>query len=179
MPRLLLTSDLDRYGVRGGPGWKSLCPPRHPAFTVHLACASGVSHRCPGCRIHPGDLLEGPRGLNPGLLHCRQILYCLSHNGSPLSLAHHLYTPTPRHPYLGKSLSLPGVCFSPCNWGEHPPPLPMSEGLHWEGSGIIDNIVFLQFPVIFNFSKMNTCYLNYKNCICSGTGSPALGLCSP
>ena len=23
------------------------------------------------------------QGLNPGLLHCRQILYCLSHQGSP------------------------------------------------------------------------------------------------
>ena len=25
------------------------------------------------------------QGLNPGLLHCRQILYCLSHQGSPRS----------------------------------------------------------------------------------------------
>ena len=25
------------------------------------------------------------RGLNPGLLHCRQILYCLSHQGSPIA----------------------------------------------------------------------------------------------
>ncbi|KAM7238686.1 hypothetical protein CapIbe_010206, partial [Capra ibex] len=23
------------------------------------------------------------QGLNPGLLHCRQILYCLSHHGGP------------------------------------------------------------------------------------------------
>ena len=29
----------------------------------------------------PGDLLT--QGLNPGLLHCRQILYCLSHQGDP------------------------------------------------------------------------------------------------
>ena len=130
------------------------------SFSVHGILLARILERV--AIPSPGDLLNP--GLNPGLLHCRQILYCLSHNGSPLSLAHHLYTPTPRHPYLGKSLSLPGVCFSPCNWGEHPPPLPMSEGLHWEGSGIIDNIVFLQFPVIFNFSKMNTCYLNYKNC---------------
>lgn len=58
MPRLLLTSDRDRYGVREGLGWKSLCPPRHPAFTVHLACASGVSHRCPGRQIQTeGTLL--------------------------------------------------------------------------------------------------------------------------
>ena len=33
------------------------------------------------------SLLQGifpTQGLNPGLLHCRQILYCLSHQGSPL-----------------------------------------------------------------------------------------------
>ena len=32
------------------------------------------------------SLLQGiflTQGLNPGLLHCRQILYCLSHQGSP------------------------------------------------------------------------------------------------
>ena len=26
------------------------------------------------------------QGLNPGLLHCRQIVYCLSHQGSPVSI---------------------------------------------------------------------------------------------
>ena len=33
-------------------------------------------------------LLQGifpTQGWNPGLLHCRQILYCLSHQGSPLT----------------------------------------------------------------------------------------------
>ena len=30
----------------------------------------------------PGDLPD--QGLNLGLLHCRQILYCLSHQGSPV-----------------------------------------------------------------------------------------------
>ena len=32
------------------------------------------------------SLLQGifpTQGLNPGLLHCQQILYCLSHQGSP------------------------------------------------------------------------------------------------
>ena len=33
--------------------------------------------------LSPGDL-PNP-GLNPGLLHCRQTLYCLSHQGSPCS----------------------------------------------------------------------------------------------
>ena len=31
------------------------------------------------------------QGSNPGLLHCRQILYCLSHQGSPRSLPRALY----------------------------------------------------------------------------------------
>ena len=30
----------------------------------------------------PGDLPY--QGSNPGLLHCRQLLYCLSHEGSPV-----------------------------------------------------------------------------------------------
>ena len=33
----------------------------------------------------PGDLPD-PGIENPGLLHCRQMLYCLSHQGSPRSL---------------------------------------------------------------------------------------------
>jgi len=51
----------------------------------------------PGSSVHgdsPGKntgvgfhtLLQGvflTQGSNPGLLHCRQILYCLSHQGSP------------------------------------------------------------------------------------------------
>ena len=35
------------------------------------------------------SLLQGiftTQELNPGLLHCRQILYCLSHQGSPVTL---------------------------------------------------------------------------------------------
>ena len=31
----------------------------------------------------PGDLLQGS---NPGLLCCRQTLYCLSHQGSPVPI---------------------------------------------------------------------------------------------
>ena len=41
-----------------------------------------VTQLCPGSL----SLLQGifpTQGLNPGLLHCRQILYQLSHNGSP------------------------------------------------------------------------------------------------
>ena len=36
-----------------------------------------------GCYFLQGDLLN--QGSNPGLLHCRQTLYPLSHQGSPLS----------------------------------------------------------------------------------------------
>ena len=43
----------------------------------------------PGKDTGVGSLLQGiflTQGLNPGLLHCRQILCCLSHHGSPFSL---------------------------------------------------------------------------------------------
>ena len=37
----------------------------------------------------PGDLPT--QGFNPGLLHCRQILFCLSHGGSPTSFYSKLF----------------------------------------------------------------------------------------
>jgi len=64
----------------------TLCDPRDcspPGSSVHgysLGKNTGV-----GCHA----LLLGifpTQGLNPGLLHCRQILYCLSHLGSPRTL---------------------------------------------------------------------------------------------
>ena len=63
--------------------WKSLCDPMDfspPSFSVH-----GDS---PGRNIEVGchALLQGiflTQGYNPGLPHCRQILYHLSHQGSP------------------------------------------------------------------------------------------------
>ena len=53
--------------------WPSrlLCPWDSPGKNTGLGCYS---------------LLQGiflTQGLNPGLLHCRQILYCLTHWGSP------------------------------------------------------------------------------------------------
>ena len=65
----------------------------------------------PGSSVHgdsPGKntrvgchaLLQGifsTQGSNPGLLHCRQILYYLSHQGSPIGLSKHTCIPyTPR-----------------------------------------------------------------------------------
>ena len=65
----------------------------------------------PGCSVHgdsPGtntgmgslSLLQGifpTQGSNPGLLHCRQILYHLSHQGSPTHA--HAHTHTHMHTY--------------------------------------------------------------------------------
>ena len=60
----------------------TLCTPmdcRPPGSSVHAA-SPGKNTRV-GCH----DLLQGiflTQQLNPGLLHCRWILYCLSHQGS-------------------------------------------------------------------------------------------------
>ena len=76
------------------------------AFLTRPACAWTLIHVCLcdpkdcsplGSSIHEDSLgkntgvgchalLQGifpTQGLNPGLPHCRQILYCLSHQGSP------------------------------------------------------------------------------------------------
>ena len=60
----------------------------HGAQSVRLLCPwdSPGKNIGVGCHI----LLQGIfpiQGSNPGLLHCRQILYCLSHQGSPYSLS--------------------------------------------------------------------------------------------
>ena len=63
--------------------YPSLCDPMDcspPGFSVH-GDSPGKNTRV-GCHV----LLKGifpTQGSNPGLLHCRQILYCLSHQGSP------------------------------------------------------------------------------------------------
>ena len=61
----------------------TLCDPTDcspPGFSVHGN--SPGKNTGVGCHT----LLQGiflTQGSNPGLLHCRQILYCLSHQGSP------------------------------------------------------------------------------------------------
>ena len=63
-------------------GNKTLCNPmdtRLPRPWDFLSKSTGV-----GCCF----LLQGifpTQGLNPGLLHCRQMLYCLSQQGSPIN----------------------------------------------------------------------------------------------
>ena len=68
-----------------------------PIRLLSLWNSPGKSSRV-GCHF----LLQGiflTQGLNPGLLHCRQILYHLSHQGSPYCEALiHIPTTTPLHP---------------------------------------------------------------------------------
>ena len=52
------------------------------------------------------------QGLNPGLLHCRWILYCLSHQGSPRDGAEFRWKPL-YFPGQGNGASLAG-----CQWEE-------------------------------------------------------------
>ena len=74
-----------------------LCPPLSPGKWMKVAqsCLTATpwtiqSMNSPGQNTGVGSLSLLQRifpiqGLNPGLLHCRQILYQLSHKGSPLS----------------------------------------------------------------------------------------------
>ena len=61
----------------------SLCDPMDcspPGSTVHGD--SPGKNTGVGCHALLQGIFPTP-GLNPGLLYCRQILYCLSHQGSP------------------------------------------------------------------------------------------------
>ena len=52
---------------------------------LYLIADSPSKNTGVGCHA----LLQGifpTQGLNPGLLHCKQILYCLSHQGSPKNI---------------------------------------------------------------------------------------------
>ena len=85
------------------------------------------------------SLLQGiflTQGLNPGLPHCRQILYHLSHQGSPyIQLYVHIY-PLPLEP---PSLLLPTPPH-PCH---HPTSLAHHRALNWVPS---DKAGFLPLP---------------------------------
>ena len=57
----------------------------HGLQPARLLCPQNSLSRNTGVGCH--SLLQGiflTQGSNPGLLHCRQILYCLSHQGSPV-----------------------------------------------------------------------------------------------
>ena len=56
----------------------------HGLQPARLLCPLGFSGKITGMGCHA--LLQGifpTQGLNPGILHCRWVLYCLSHQGSP------------------------------------------------------------------------------------------------
>ena len=62
--------------------------------SVKLLCPWNLLGKETGLGSH--SLLQGiflTQGLNPGLLHCRQILHCLSQEGSP-------YTQTIHHKWV-------------------------------------------------------------------------------
>ena len=61
---------------------KVLVDQSHPALCNAMDCSPPGKNTGVGCHF----LLQGifpTQGLDPGLLHCRQILYHLSHQGSP------------------------------------------------------------------------------------------------
>ena len=73
----------------------------HVCLLVFQLClCNSVDYSPPGSYVHgdsPGmnaevgshSLLQGifpTQGSNPGLLHCRRILYCLNHPGSPANI---------------------------------------------------------------------------------------------
>ena len=69
---------------------RTLCDP------MDYSPSSSVRGNSPGRNTGVGchTLLQGifpTQGSNPGLLHCRWILYCLSHQGSPCMYVHIMY----------------------------------------------------------------------------------------
>ena len=72
----------------------TLCDPMDyspPGFSVH----GDFPGKNPGVGCHA--LLQGTlptQQSNPGLPHCRQILYCLSHQGIPMLLSNSIIFPT-------------------------------------------------------------------------------------
>ena len=70
--------------------------------------------------LSPGDFL--PQGLNLGLLHCRQILYQLSHKGSPKILewiAHPFSSRSSQPSNQTRIFCIVGgfICLAVINWG--------------------------------------------------------------
>ena len=64
----------------------------HWLYSVRLFCPWNSPGENSGVGCH--SLLQGiiqTQGLNPGLLHCRQIVYHLSHQGSSQSVCNHVH----------------------------------------------------------------------------------------
>ena len=57
------------------------------SYVIPISLLSPWNSPGKNTRVSSHSLLQGifpPQGLNPGLLHCRQILHALSHQGSPI-----------------------------------------------------------------------------------------------
>ena len=82
----LLASGFFTTAPPGKPTWvlvSDSLPPREPE-SASLLCPWSSPGKNTGVGCH--SLLQGifpTQGLNPGLLHCRRILYHLSHQGNP------------------------------------------------------------------------------------------------
>ena len=71
----------ESYYVLGAQSCPALCDPMDCSCQAPLSMAFSSQEYYSGLPCpSPGALLT--QGLNPGLLHCRQILYHLSHQGS-------------------------------------------------------------------------------------------------
>ena len=97
--------------------WCEVIP--HCSFDLHFSLCNPMLCSPPGSSgIFQARILEcchsflsgifPAQGLNLGLLHCRQILYCLSHQGSPIisGVVHHLWCNTI------STMSLFAICVS-------------------------------------------------------------------
>ena len=60
----------------------------HGLQPARLLCSCNPSGRNAGVGCHFLLQIFPTKGGNPGLLHCRQILYCLSHQRSPIFIGH-------------------------------------------------------------------------------------------
>ena len=61
------------------------CDPTDCSLSIRLLCPWDFPGKSAGVDCH--FLLQGifpTQGSNPGLSHCRQTLYCVSHQGSPI-----------------------------------------------------------------------------------------------
>ena len=81
---------------------RNLCTLIYGHLPARLPCPWNSPGKNTGVGCH--SLLQGifpTQGLNLGLLHCRQILYCLNHQGSPLCflLTVKIYVLTPPNTY--------------------------------------------------------------------------------
>ena len=105
----LVTQSCLTLQPRGLSPIRLLCPWDFPGKNTGVGCRS---------------LLQGifpTQGLNPGLLHCRQILYCVSHQSWESNAGSSAMTPYALNPCLLLSTCWPeGRFLGPLEWVAHP-----------------------------------------------------------